>query len=88
MDQFESEAGDPLQESLEAALVWELGSQGCRAWAHADVAVVELCAQQGTCLTCEVISYVCGCTGSRPRSRQTLTDGVSMPCSPVDVITL
>ena len=53
VDQFESEGGDPLQESLEAALVWQLGSQGCRAGADADVAVVELCAQHGTCLTCE-----------------------------------
>ena len=50
VDQFESEADDPLQESLEAALVWQLGSQGCRAGAHADFAVIELRAQHGTCL--------------------------------------
>jgi hypothetical protein len=53
MDQFESEAGDPLQESLQGALIWQLGSKGCRAGAHADFAVVELCAQHGTCLTRE-----------------------------------
>jgi hypothetical protein len=53
MDELEFEADDPLQESLQGALVWQLGSKGCRAGAHADFAVVELCAQHGTCLTCE-----------------------------------
>jgi hypothetical protein len=53
VDQLESEAGEPLQESLQGALIWQLGSKGCRGVAHADVAVVELRAQHGTCLTCE-----------------------------------
>jgi hypothetical protein len=53
VDELEFEAGDPLQESLQGALVWQLGSKGGRAWAQADVAVVEFCAQHGTCLTCE-----------------------------------
>jgi hypothetical protein len=88
VDQFESEAGDPLQESLQAALVCQLGSQGCRAGAHADFAVVELCAQQGTCPACESDLIRSWLHRFAPRSRQTLTGGVSMPCSPVDVITL
>jgi hypothetical protein len=53
VDQFESKAGDPLQKSLEGALIWQVGSQGCRARAHADLAVVEFRAQHGTCLANE-----------------------------------
>jgi hypothetical protein len=53
MDELEFEADDPLEESLQGALVWQLGSERCRAGAHADFAVVEFRAQHGTCLTCE-----------------------------------
>jgi hypothetical protein len=88
VDQVESEAGDPLMESVQAALVWQLGSQGCRAGAPADFAVVELCAQHGTCLTCESDLIGSWLHQFAPDSRHTLTGGVSMPGSPVDVITL
>ena len=53
VEQVESQAGDPLQESLEGALIWYLGAKRGRALAHADVAVVELRAQHGTGLACE-----------------------------------
>ena len=88
VDQFESEAGDPLQESLEAALVGQFGSQGCRAGAHADLAVVELRAQHGTCLTCESDLICSWLHWLGPHRRLTLAGAVSMPCGPVDVITL
>lgn len=44
IDQLESQAGEPLHEPVEGALIWQLGSQGCGARAHADLAVVEFCA--------------------------------------------
>jgi hypothetical protein len=53
VEQVESQAGDPLQESLEGALIWYFGAKRGRAGAHADVAVVELCAQRGTGLASE-----------------------------------
>jgi hypothetical protein len=53
VEQLESQAGDPLQESLEGTLIWYLGAKRGRARAHADVAVVELCAQRGARLTGE-----------------------------------
>jgi hypothetical protein len=53
VEQVESQAGDPLKQSLEGALIGDLGAKRGRALAHADVAVVELSAQRGTCLACE-----------------------------------
>jgi hypothetical protein len=53
IDQLESQAGDPLQKSVEGALIWQLGSQRRGARAHADLAVVEFRAQHGTCLAHE-----------------------------------
>jgi hypothetical protein len=53
IDQFESQAGDPLQESLEGALIRYFGAKRGRALPYADVAVVELCAQRGTRLAGE-----------------------------------
>ena len=50
VDQLEPEPGDPLQESLEGALIWQLGSQRGGARAHADLAVVEFRAQHPACL--------------------------------------
>jgi len=41
IDQLESQAGDPLQKSVEGTLIWQFGSQRRGAGAHADVAVVE-----------------------------------------------
>jgi hypothetical protein len=45
VDQLEAQAGDPLQEPVEGALIGQLGSQGGGARAHADLAVVEFRAQ-------------------------------------------
>jgi hypothetical protein len=53
VEQVESQARDPLQESLEGTLIWYFGAQRGSAGAHADVAVVELCAQRGTRLASE-----------------------------------
>ena len=46
VDEFEAEAGDPLQQSLQGALVYEPGMKRGGAAAHADFAVVEFRAQQ------------------------------------------
>jgi hypothetical protein len=40
-DQFEAEVGDPLYESVEGALIWELAKQRGGVGPHADLAVVE-----------------------------------------------
>jgi hypothetical protein len=53
VEQVESQARDPLQQSLEGALIGYLDAKRGRAAAHADVAVVELCAQRGTRLAGE-----------------------------------
>jgi hypothetical protein len=53
VEQVESQAGDPLQDSLEGALIWYFDAKRGRAGAHADVAVVELRAQRGTRLASE-----------------------------------
>jgi len=53
IDQLESQAGDPLQKSVEGTLIWQLGSQHRGARAHVDPAVVEFRAQHGTCLAHE-----------------------------------
>jgi hypothetical protein len=53
VDKLESQAGDPLQESVEGTLIWQLGPQGCDARTHADLAVVELRAEHGACLANE-----------------------------------
>ncbi len=48
VDQLEAEAGDPLYESVEGALILELEmKRGC-AGAHADLTVVEFCPDGGT----------------------------------------
>ena len=41
VDQFEAEVGDPLYESVEGALIWELAKKRGCVGAHADLAVVE-----------------------------------------------
>jgi hypothetical protein len=46
-DQFESEVGDPLYESVEGTLIWELAmKRGC-VGPCADLAVVEFCPGNG-----------------------------------------
>ena len=45
VDQLEAQAVDPLQESLEGALIWQFGSKRRGARAHTDFAVVEFRAQ-------------------------------------------
>jgi len=46
-DQFESEVSDPLYESVEGTLIWELAmKRGC-VGPHADLAVVEFCPGNG-----------------------------------------
>jgi hypothetical protein len=53
VDQFEAEVGDPLYESVEGALIWELAmKRGC-VGPHADLAVVEFCPGNGIRLTDE-----------------------------------
>ena len=52
-DQFEAKVGDPLYESVEGALIWELAmKRGC-VGPHADLAVVEFCPCNGIRLTHE-----------------------------------
>ena len=52
-DQFEAEVGDPLDESVEGALIRELAmKRGC-VGPHADLAVVEFCPGNGIRLTDE-----------------------------------
>jgi hypothetical protein len=41
VDQFEAEVGDPLYESVEGALIWELAKKRGGVGPHADLAVVE-----------------------------------------------
>ena len=41
IDQFEAEVGDPLYQSVEGALIWELAMQRGCVGTHADLAVVE-----------------------------------------------
>jgi hypothetical protein len=53
VDKLEAEAGNPLQQSVQGALIQQSGmKRGC-AGAHADVAVVELRADYGTRLAHE-----------------------------------
>jgi hypothetical protein len=52
-DQFEAEVGDPLYESVEGALIWELAMKRCCVGPHADPAVVEFCPGDGIRLTDE-----------------------------------
>jgi hypothetical protein len=53
VDQFEAEAGDPLHEAVEGALIRELGTKCCCGGAHADFAVVEFGPQYAACLADE-----------------------------------
>ena len=47
VDQFEAEAGDPLYQSVEGALIWELAmKRGC-VGTYANLAVVEFCPNNG-----------------------------------------
>ena len=41
VDQFEAEVGDPLYQSVEGALIWELATKRGCVGPHADLAVVE-----------------------------------------------
>ena len=50
VDDFQPEAGDPLYQPGQGSLIGQLGAEGCRAWAGADLAVVECRAQRGACL--------------------------------------
>ena len=47
IDDFEPEAGNPLHQPGQSPLIWQLGTEGCRAWADADLAVVEYRVQSG-----------------------------------------
>jgi hypothetical protein len=53
VDHFKLEAGDPLNESREGCLIWQLGTKGCGARANDDLAFIEFCAQHGTSLARE-----------------------------------
>jgi hypothetical protein len=53
VDDFKPEAGDPLHEPGKGCLIWQLGAEGCGAWAYGDLAVVEFRAQRGTRLAAE-----------------------------------
>jgi len=44
VDQFQPEAGDPLQEPGEGCLIWQLGAKSRRPRANGYLAVVEFCA--------------------------------------------
>ena len=52
-DQFEAEVGDPLYESVEGALIWELATKRGGVGPHSDLAVVEFCPGNGIRLTHE-----------------------------------
>ena len=52
-DQFEAKVGDPLYESVEGALIWELATKRGCVRPHADLAVVEFCPCNGIRLTHE-----------------------------------
>ena len=56
MDHVQAEAGDPLHQTGESFLIWQLGVKGCRAWAYGDRAVVEFPPQSAARLTQEGIS--------------------------------
>ena len=53
VDQLEAQAVDPLQESLEGALIWQFGPKRRGTRAHTDFAVVEFRAQGTACLANE-----------------------------------
>jgi hypothetical protein len=53
VDDFETEADDPLYKLGEGSLVGQLGVEGGRLRACGDLAVVELCAQRSACLAAE-----------------------------------
>ena len=53
VDQLEPEAGDPLQEPLQGALIWQLGAERRGARAYDDLTVVEFRAHDSTRLTSE-----------------------------------
>jgi hypothetical protein len=86
VDEFEAESADPLQESLERALIQEPGMQRGRVWAHADLAVVEFRPQQAARLAGEsdlVWSPLHRCA---PRSPVSITRAASMGGGLADVI--
>ena len=53
VDHVQAEAGDPLHQTGESFLIWQLGVKGCRAWAYGDRAVVEFPTQSAARLTQE-----------------------------------
>jgi hypothetical protein len=53
VDQFQAEAGDPLYQSVEGALIGDLEMKRGRAGAHADLTVVEFCPEDGARLAGE-----------------------------------
>jgi hypothetical protein len=53
VNHFKSQSDDPFDYSPEGSLIWHVCAKGGRARAYDDLAVVELCAQRRTGLTCE-----------------------------------
>ena len=51
VEQLEPETGDPLDNSVQGALIKQVSTQCRGASAHEDLAVVELRVQGGACLT-------------------------------------
>lgn len=58
VDDFQPEAGDPRYKSGQGSLIWQFGTEGCRAGADADLAVSESRAQRGTRLAGES-DFIC-----------------------------
>jgi hypothetical protein len=78
VDELEAEAGDPLQESLQGALIYEASMKRGRAGAHADFAVVELRPQQAARLADESDLVWSWLHRSAPRSLLSITRAASM----------
>jgi hypothetical protein len=53
VDDFQPQAGDPVDQPGQGPLIWQFGAEGGRARADADFAVIEFGAQCGTCLARE-----------------------------------
>jgi hypothetical protein len=53
VDDFEPEAGDPLNEPGQGRLIGQFGAEGCHSAAYGDIAIVEFRTQGGTRLARE-----------------------------------
>ena len=87
VDQFEAEAGDPLHQSLESALIRAFGAQRGRVRAHADFAVVKFCPHYRARLAGES-DLVCSCLHHFAASQPAISHGApSMPGGRACVLT-